>query len=163
MNPTPSERTGLIEMLDWYREAVRRKVVGLTDAESRRVVSPTGVTILGLVRHLTEVEHWWWRGIFTAETTAWRFCTDDDPDRDWHVNDDDTLSEAIAAYVHGAALGNSIAASADLDDLSAGPTSVFDGRHVNLRWIFLHLIEETARHAGHLDMLRELTDGAVGD
>lgn len=163
LNPTPSERQALAEMLDWYRDAVRRKLDGLTDADSMRVTTPSGVTLLGLLRHLVEVERWWWRGVFLATDPTFRWC-DEDPDRDWHVTKADTLSEALAAYDEETNHGRALLATAEsLDVLSAGTTGVFDGRRVNLRWIMVHLIEETARHAGHADILRESTDGATGD
>jgi uncharacterized damage-inducible protein DinB len=115
------------------------------------------LTIFTLLRHLVDVERGWFRD-FAGEGVEPRYCTEDDPDGDFHPGPDDTIDEALAAYRAEIAHADEILAAHELDE------AVPDGDHlVNLRWIMVHMIEETARHAGHADILRELTDGVVDD
>ena len=150
------ERDLLCGFLDWNRAVVPQKAEGLDREQATRVATPTGLTVLGLVTHLTVVEARWFRHHLLGE-----------PDDDWvlassfDVSDDLTVEAAVAAY--RAACDRSRQATADLplDTVSVVPHGIFGP--VTLRWIIVHMIDETARHLGHLDVLRELTDGQVGD
>jgi uncharacterized damage-inducible protein DinB len=134
-----------------------RKAEGLTTAQATARSTPTGLTIFTLVRHLVDVERGWFRD-FAGEGVEPLYCTEADPDGDFHPGPDDTLEDALAAYRAEIAHADEILAAHELDE------AVQDGDHlVNLRWIMVHMIEETARHAGHADVLRELTDGVVDD
>jgi hypothetical protein len=151
------ELTTLREMLDYYRVVMIRKAEGLTTAQATEQSTPSGLTLFTLIRHLTDVERGWFRDL-DDPTAPFLYCTDDDPDGDFHPGPDDTVEDALDAYRAEIARSNEIIAGHSLD------TEVPDqGGTVNLRWIMVHMIEETARHAGHADILRELTDGTVDD
>jgi uncharacterized damage-inducible protein DinB len=151
------ELTTLREMLDYYRVVMIRKAEGLTTAQASERSTPTGLTLLTLIRHLTDVERGWFRDFGDADA-PFLYCTDDDPDGDLHPGPDDTIEDALDAYRGEIVRSNELIAGRSLDEEI--PDS---GATVNLRWIMVHMIEETARHAGHADILRELTDGAVDD
>jgi uncharacterized damage-inducible protein DinB len=154
------ERPTLTSFLDFLRGSVTMKVAGLSDDDARRTPLPTGTTLLGIVRHLAGVEHWWFRRVFAAEVDH-DLYDDPDPDRDWHIDPGDTMAEALAAYDAQCARAREITAAApSLDQLSAWAPS---RGAVSLRWILVHMIEETGRHAGHADILRELIDGVTGE
>jgi uncharacterized damage-inducible protein DinB len=154
----------LTEFLDWYRLTIEVKVDGLDDAQARVRIEPSDMTLLGIVRHLTEVERNWFRARFLGEEAPYYYCTDEDPDADFHPGPDDTLADAVARYREECERAREITnRAASLDELSAVGVRGYDGRHVSLRWILVHMIEETARHAGHCDLLRETIDGATGD
>jgi len=151
------ERTALLGFLRRQRELVAWKVGGASDAVLRSVATPSGLTAHGLVRHLTNVERSWLRQVFADESDLVFDWTDEDPDGELHVPEGVPMAELLAAYAVEAERCDEVITSAEsLDALSArGERS--------LRWILLHLVEETARHLGHLDLLREQADGAVGE
>lgn len=150
------ERTALIGYLQRQRELVAWKVRGADDAVLRTAASPTGMTLHGLVRHLENVERSWIRDDFAGQKGLSFDWTDEDPDGEWHVPTDIPMAQLLADYAAEAMLCDAVIAAASLDDVS-----VRGG--FNLRWILLHLIEETGRHLGHIDLLRENADGVVGE
>jgi uncharacterized damage-inducible protein DinB len=159
---TADERTMLGEFLDFYRATIELKVAGLTDEQARHVSGPGGTTPMGVVRHLAEVERGWFRLHFAGEQIGYQWSTDDDLDADFRVGPNDTLAVSLAAYAEECAVSRAITdAAPSLDQIAAHPTR--SGRQPSLRWILVHMVEETARHAGHLDILREQIDGALGD
>lgn len=141
----PGERDVLTGFLDYLRDAVAAKVEGLGEPEVRAPGVPSGTNVLGLVKHLTHVERYWLLG---HDVTDWPAT--------FHPGPDETVASVLAGYRQVVAEANAELAS--WDDLSEpGP------RNGKLRrWTLTHLIEETARHAGHADILRELIDGATG-
>ncbi|MGW6915905.1 DinB family protein [Kitasatospora sp. NPDC054939] len=149
------EPTTLLTFLDYLREAVVSKTVGLSDEEARRPGVASGTSLLWLVRHLTAVELNWF---------LWAYRGDDvEPwDDDALPTGDETVDAAVAAYREAIARANEvIAAAPDLD--RPGVRSLRpDGEAPSMRWLLVHMIEETGRHAGHADILREQLDGAVG-
>jgi uncharacterized damage-inducible protein DinB len=160
MGETPksgNERDSLEAFLDAQRDAVIRKASGLSDADAATRLLPSLTTVSGLVRHLADVERGWFRGDLDGQTDVPYRETPDDPEGDFRVSADDTLADIIADYKAACAESNRIAARFTLNDLCE------DGDGHSLRWIYLHMIEETARHAGHVDILRELHDGVVGE
>ena len=128
----------------------------MPDDVLRSVATPTGLTLHGLVRHLEHVERSWIRDTFAGEQGLPYAWTDDDPDGELHVPDTITMAQLLADYAAESKLCDEVIAGASLDD-----RAVHRGR--NLRWIVIHLIEETARHLGHLDLLRENADGSAGE
>ncbi|MFI2435158.1 DinB family protein [Streptomyces sp. NPDC018693] len=158
------ERTTLEGWLDFHRQTLARKCEGLTDAQLRTAsVEPSELTLMGLVRHMAEVERWWFRAILTDDAAAGPiYYTEDDPDGDFHVTDDDTWAEAHATWQAEIEAARRAAAGVALDDLSQR-RSRRTGEPYNLRWIYTHMIEEYARHNGHADLIRERIDGATGD
>jgi Protein of unknown function (DUF664) len=151
------ERTALIGFLQRQRDLVHWKVRGVPDEVLRAVATPTGLTVHGLVRHLEHVERSWVREVFNDEQDLPYAWTDADPDGEFHVPAEVSLELLLRDYAAESKLCDAvIAAVPSLDAVSAH-------RNVSMRWILLHLIEETSRHLGHLDLLREQADGQVGE
>lgn len=152
------ERTTMTRFLDYYRLAVVRKVEGLTDEQAR--TSPASITLAGLVSHLLYVERFWFTVVVDGDESAELPWDDDDPaadpDVDWKPSE--PLTDLVRMYEEECRRSNEILARHDLDRVVRGGPR--DGASV--RWILAHMVEETARHAGHADILRELLDGAVG-
>ena len=142
------EKETLLAFLRYLREAVIRKVADLPDDAARRPQVPSGTSPLGLLKHLTGAEAVWLEWAFLGREPF--------PELGMEVTDSDTVEGCVAAYRAAAARADAIYAS--LDDLDA--VSAREDR--TLRWILVHTVEETARHAGHLDILREMIDGSVG-
>lgn len=153
------ERTMLEAFLAYYRATLLHKCSGLTGEQlARREVPPSNLSLLGLVRHMAEVERAWFRRRFAGHDVGDVYCSDDDRDADF---DDLDPAHAEADYdrlVAECRLADVAAAGASLDD-----TFVHRDETYSLRQIYVHMIEEYARHVGHADLLRERIDGATGD
>ncbi|MBV8951003.1 MAG: DinB family protein [Actinobacteria bacterium] len=147
------ERTTLQALLQFQRESIVRKVEGLDDAAARLELVPTGTSLLWLIKHLTRAERLWVERRFAGRDVG---ITDD------RVSADDTVASAVTAYRATWAEMDAIVGDASLDDVSRDTSDSGDESPVNLRWILGHLLEETARHAGHADILREQIDGDTG-
>lgn len=157
-----TEHRILHDFLDYYRAVFVRKVEGLDESQVRVRVGPSTMDLLGLVRHMADVERWWFRGTFTAEVASGHYESEDDPDLDWHHTPDDTLADALEHWHAEVTRAREIVAS--VDDLGVVGALVSERRgEVSLRWIMVHMIEEYARHCGHADLLREAVDGVTGD
>lgn len=148
------ERDALLAYLQRQRELVLWKVEGLDDELARTVRTPSGATVAGLVRHLENVERGWWRRHFAGEDVALDWDGAEDGD-DMPVPAE-SLAAVCASYRAETARCDEVIAGAHLDQVGAM-------RDHTLRWVLLHLVEETARHLGHLDLLAELADGRVGE
>jgi uncharacterized damage-inducible protein DinB len=155
------ERTQLEAWLDYHRDTLLLKCAGLTDDQLRtRSVEPSTLSLLGLVRHMAEVERYWFRRQFAgADLGPLYWYTGDDPDHDFNGVPTADVAADFAAYQEEVLAARSTAAGRSLDDqfVSRG------GVTIDLRWIYLHMIEEYARHNGHADLLRERIDGTTGD
>jgi uncharacterized damage-inducible protein DinB len=156
--PVPRDDTGELDtalaFLRFARESALRKTEGLDDEQLRRVLVPTGTTLLGLVRHLTDGERFWFGHHLTGVGA--------EPDWDAGMQAAaDASTEAVLAGYRAAAADSdaAIAAAGSMDALSVGTV---DGARTTLRWVLAHMTSETARHAGHADILRELVDGTTG-
>ncbi|HVU71726.1 MAG TPA: DinB family protein [Mycobacteriales bacterium] len=156
------ERPILEGMLEWYRHELVRKIDGITEEQARARLVPSATTLGGLIKHMRWVELNWFERVLAGRPedsfppAPW---SDDNPDGDMVLTDDETLASLFEQYWAQIATSRDIAAAMELDDT---------GTHrrvgeVSLRWVYVHLIEELARHAGHADILREQTDGFVGD
>jgi uncharacterized damage-inducible protein DinB len=156
------ERTILTTMLDYARDTVHAKCAGLADAGARRVFLPGSplTTISGLVSHLRWVEYSWLEVTLLGREDQ-SPITDDDPDAEMRIALEIPLGQLLAEYRASCARHRELVAGLGLDTLSRGELGWRD-EPVTLRWILFHLIEETARHNGHLDILRELADGVIG-
>ncbi|MEU7642794.1 MULTISPECIES: DinB family protein [unclassified Streptomyces] len=152
------ERAMLQGWLDFHRDTLLTKCAGLTGEQLARAgTPPSALTLLGLVRHMADVERVWFRERFAGEAVEALYWTDAAPDADF-----DDLDPARAEAEH-AALGAEIAAcDAVVADRSLDETFTINGRTLNLRWVYVHMIEEYARHNGHADLLREALDGETG-
>lgn len=159
---TADERQLLDNMLDWYREAVLRKVAGVDPRVARTTPLRSGTTIAGLVKHLALVEDSWFHDRFAGrpEPEPWASAPwHDDMDWDFHSADHDEFADVVELYRAACERSRSATAEHDLDD----PAAAAGSRPFNLRFAYVHLIEETARHLGHLDILREYLDGSTGE
>jgi len=156
------EARTLREFLDYQRIVMIRKVSGLSDQDARKTLTPSGLSVLGLIKHLVDVERWWFRITFAGEEGVTLFSSEADPDADFRIEDDETIAGIVAAYRAEIDTANAISSAAPLEQLAVLPNRRL-GSHVSLRWIMAHMIEETARHAGHADLMRESLDGATGD
>ncbi len=138
---------------------------GLTDEQARRAPLPGSplTNISSLVSHLRWVEYYWIRVVLLGEPSRspTNAADADDPDPEMRVGLDIPLARLLAEYRASCRQLDDLVAPLDLDTPSRGPLSWRDDP-VTLRWILFHLIEETARHNGHLDILREMADGATG-
>ncbi|MFJ7069532.1 DinB family protein [Streptomyces sp. NPDC101115] len=164
---TPSswdERTQLTTFLDYARATAIAKCEGVSAEDARKAPLPNSplMTLCGLISHLRWVEHWWLDVVFLDGELQGPLAeaTDDDPDPEMRTAVDIPLPRLIAEYEEQSARFRRLVADHDLDTKAKRP--VRDGLEVDLRWILLHLIEETARHNGHLDVVRELLDGRTG-
>lgn len=155
---TAGEKDILHASLDRHRDAVLWKLDGLDDEQLRRPMTPTGTTLLGLVKHLASVEYGWFVETFGREGEPLWF--DPYKDEDMSVSPDETTEQIVAFYGRARAAADRTITELPLD--AAGRPAWRD-HTVSLRWTLVHMIEETARHAGHMDILRELIDGATGD
>jgi uncharacterized damage-inducible protein DinB len=154
------ERAMLESWLEYHRATLAWKCEGLDDAQLReRAVPPSPLSLLGLVRHMADVERSWFRRVLGGEDVAGIYWTDDDPDGDFDNVDAADVQEAFATWQAECEHARRNAAAADSLDV----TGQRRGEAVTLRWILVHMIEEYARHNGHADFLRERIDGAVGD
>jgi hypothetical protein len=152
-----TERAMLESMLDFYRATVVNKVAGLTDAQAfTAAVAPSTLTPATVVKHLAGTERFWFSIDFADLDVTWPW-PDDDLHGNFQVDPDDSLAAIVADYVEECASSRRAIEDADLDDAAHG-----EGMDFTLRFAMLHMIEETARHCGHLDLLREATDGVVG-
>jgi hypothetical protein len=155
---TGSEREVLEAFLDFHRGVVVRKLSGVSGADARRRLVPSQTTLIGIVRHLAGVESDWFERRLGGADVPRRTGTGNAPDESWSVGEDKTIEDVIAEYHESCDRSREVAARFALEDSVPHPRL---GR-VSLRWIYVHMIEETARHAGHADILREQVDGASG-
>jgi hypothetical protein len=159
----------LVAFLDYYRATLLMKAEGLSDEQARTPsVPPSDLNIMGLVRHMTEVErNWFQRWFIEADAPYIHAVGDDDPDddRDMHPGPHDTLADAIAVFQREVEISRRITSGATPQTPAAhvGESGHWVGFNPSLRWILIHMIEEYARHCGHADLLRERIDGSVGD
>ena len=155
---TGSERPVLEAFLDFHRQALVSKVDGISENEARHRRVPSKTTLAGLIKHIIGVERGWFQ-----EVLAGRKPEDIGPnvgggDESWGVAENETVSSLVTEYEQTCELSRQAAARFALDDAVPEP----DAGQVSLRWIYVHMIEETARHVGHADILREQTDGTAG-
>ena len=155
---TGGEKESLQASLNRHRDAVVWKLQGLDDTELRRAMLPSGNTLLGLVKHLATWEYIWICRTFGHPTEQLPIDEGDDY-ADVRIDPGDSTAGILAFYSRSRAAADQVIGGIDLDE--AG-TTMF-GDTVSLRWAVIHILEDTARHAGHIDIMRELIDGMVGD
>ncbi len=158
---TGDERGILADVLAAQRATLELKCAGVEGDLARRSVEPSTLSLLGLVRHLADVERRWFRRVLAGQDVPLLFSTDAEPDRDFDgaVPDPAVVAEAWRAWRAEVAFAEAFVAAAPDLDITAD-----DGWRgaVSLRWVLIHMIEEYARHNGHADLLRERIDGAIG-
>lgn len=155
------ERTLLLGWLDWHRATVHVKCAGLAEDDAWRTPLPSSplTSAAGLVSHLTAVESHWFERILAGLDVPLHW-TAADPHLDWRRTPGATLAGNLDRYRRQCAVSRSLLDGVDLGGVCAGRRH---GASVSVRWVLLHMIEETARHNGHLDAVRELVDGIVGE
>ena len=142
--------------LDLYRDIVTRKLTGLSDQQIRQRHVPSQTTLGGLAKHLAAVEREWFQVVLAQR--AEEEVGAPPQDGGWTLGSDDTAESLLAGYERACEASRRAASGFSLDDCV--PHARLG--QVSLRWIYVHMIEESARHAGHADILREQTDGATG-
>jgi hypothetical protein len=154
------EREMLTSWLDYHRATLAWKCEGLTDAQLReRAVPPSTLSLLGLVRHMAEVERSWFRRVLSGEDVPPLYYSDANPDGDFDDVDEADVAEDFATWRAECGQATELLAAAPSLDITCERRDV----RFSLRWILTHMIEEYARHNGHADLLRQRIDGAVGD
>ena len=161
-NVGTDERSVLLDYLRRYRLTMQMKCADLDGEQlARRSVPPSTMSLLGIVRHLSEVERSWFRRVMAGQDVAKLYCTTEFPEQDWlgARNDDAVIGQAWDDWRDEVAFAEDyVARTPDLNTI--GHTR--DGQPVPLRDILIHMIEEYARHCGHADLLRECIDGRTG-
>nr|WP_239317064.1 DinB family protein [Planobispora longispora] len=147
--------------LDWHRETLAVKCADLTEEQLRlRPVPPSTLSLLGLVRHLAEVERYWFRNVLAGEGAPPLYYTEQDPDGDFDNVDTASADEAFTTWRAEIDRARELAGGLPLETVGKVQRR---GEDVSLRWILVHMIEEYARHNGHADILREQIDGVTGE
>ncbi|MEV7172731.1 DinB family protein [Streptomyces sp. NPDC093224] len=158
---TADERTQLLGWLDMQRSIIHWKCEGLSEEDAHRSVLPSSplMTAAGLVQHMRWVEHCWFEVILLDRPSDTNPQFGGEEDADMRA-DGIPLGRLLKEYDRQCAVSNEIVASLSLDD--TGRNKDFRDGAASVRWMLLHMIEETARHVGHLDTIRELLDGRKG-
>jgi len=158
------EKPQLEKWLDYFRQTLLVKGDGLSVEQLRtRPLASSKLSLLGLLRHVALVEIYWFQYTFAGldERSPYEDLDREDPDTELARVEDHSLEEVLAIYEGAVARSKEIGAAHELDELARRTWP--DGRVVDLRWVYVHMIEEYARHCGHADFLREMIDGVVGD
>lgn len=155
-----TEKDVLLSFADFLRETILFKLEGLDDDQLRQPHDPSGLTLLGMTKHLAYVERYWFQKVFLGNPVddVW---TPDDPDADWRIEADDTTAAIVDLYRQQIALSNRIVREHDLEEPARNAAP--DMKGTQLRYILVHMIEETGRHCGHADLIREAIDGQTGE
>ncbi|MFF8553864.1 DinB family protein [Streptomyces sp. NPDC015501] len=149
------EKSTLVAFLNYVREAVAGKAQGLDDRQGRTPGVPSGTSVFGLVKHLTAAELYWF---------AWAFEGADveHPDFSMDLSEGDSADSLLAAYRSATERSNEIIERCGDLSRPCARAAGTAGAVRSMRWVLVHMIEETARHAGHADILREQADGSTG-
>jgi hypothetical protein len=152
------EREMLRDWLDWHRATLLRKCAGLDASQlARRAVPPSNLSLLGLVRHMSDTELGWVRQTFRGEQVPDHYYRPDAPFADFEEADPAGAETDFECY-----WAECRAVDAALDGVSLDDTFTFQEKTISVRWMWQHLVEEYARHNGHADLLREAIDGSAG-
>lgn len=154
---TADERQTLTSFLDFYRSVMVRKVEGLDHDGLRMSPVDSGTSLGGLIKHLADVERTWFQERWADRPVE--ALWGDDWEDNFRVENEDSADSLIEVYRQECDASREIVATSALDDI----VERHHGRVISLRWVLVHMIEETARHAGHADLIREMVDGSVGD
>ncbi|NED93824.1 DinB family protein [Phytoactinopolyspora alkaliphila] len=154
------DKSELEAFLDFHRATVHHKVAGLSEDQARRRFVPSLTTAAGIVKHLTCVEHYWFRTVLAGTASLPQPWTREDEDADFVLAPEETVAALLAGYAEECERSRAVVARMELADRAV--TARRDGRPT-LRWVLTHMIEESCRHNGHLDIIRELIDGSTGE
>jgi len=155
-----SEREGLSEFLDMQREALIERLQSLSDSEARGTPTASALSLLSIVKHSAIWERRWFQVIVAGRSFEgeWPNTNDDEIDQTFQLTNEDSIQSVVNFYREQIVASQEILKNMELDAACAWPKL----SHRNLRWVALHMIEETARHAGHADIIRESLDGSRG-
>ena len=153
-----SEKDVLAGFLDHYRQTMLDICEGLPEEQLRRPLVPSGTSLLALVKHLAYTERGWFQEVVANEPFEYPFDTDD-PNAEFRIAQHESAAEVFEAYRAACARSRQALEAASLDDLVHEPGRGLD---YSVRWVATHMLEETARHAGHADIMREQLDGKTG-
>jgi uncharacterized damage-inducible protein DinB len=155
------ERTLLQGFLDYHRGTLLWKVSGLTGEQLvQRTVDPSSMSLIGLVRHLSEVEKYWFHRALAGHDSPPKHWTAEHPDGDFDLADPAQAEQDVEDFRDLVKTSDTLAAGYSLDDTFIRPG--YDGPY-SVRYLYIHMIEEYARHNGHADLLRERVDGSTGE
>jgi uncharacterized damage-inducible protein DinB len=158
------ERQATEALLDYFRETLLWKCAGLTAEQLKeRSVPPSSMSLLGLVRHMADVERVWFRRRIAGEDIGPIYWSDASPDGDFDDLDPATAEADFATYAAEVEVARAVLAARDYDDTFVAQHSDGSEETIDIRTLVLHMIEEYARHNGHADLLREAIDGSVGE
>jgi Protein of unknown function (DUF664) len=150
------ERSSLESWLEYHRATLLVKCAGLTPEQLvARSCPPSPLSLLGLVRHMTEVESWF--HVFDGQPEGQFYCSDDNPDADFEDVDPRRADQDLALYQASVERSRAAVTGRGLDEHIPEPS-----KPTSLRWVYQHMIEEYARHNGHADLIRERIDGVTG-
>ena len=155
-----SERDMLEAHLEGNRATAVAKVAGLSWELATRRLGSSATSAAGIIRHLTDVERWWFRRHLDGQDNVPFTWSDSEPDLEFEFTATDSLEAIVSEYERACAESREVAARYQLDDQMLRPEE--SGNRPSLRWILVHMHDETARHNGHLDIYRELLDGRTG-
>jgi uncharacterized damage-inducible protein DinB len=159
---TTAERQALQQWLDFHRQTLMQKCAGLSAEQLKeRAVPPSRLSLLGLVRHMTDVERWWFRIHGADQEMGFRHYREEKPDTDFEDLESADAAADLQAFREETAAADTVMADKGLDD-EVRSHGHHPERKRNVRWLYLHMIEEYARHNGHADLLREQIDGSTG-
>ena len=155
-----SERAGLRMFLDWQREALIKKVDGISDVQARMRPTASALSLLSIVKHSATWERRWFQVIVAGRSCPgeWPEVEDADDEATFRLDETDSIETVVAEYREQIAAANQVLSTSDLE----GPCAFAPMSDRSVRWVAMHLIEETARHAGHADIIRETLDGVTG-
>jgi len=154
------EQQMLEAWLDFHRQTLLSKCSGLTAEQlCQRTAPPSTLSLLGLVRHMAEVERGWFRRGVAGEEIDFLYCSDADPDGEFDRVDAAHAEQDLATYRQEIELARQAAGGQDLDETFFRQSR---NQTISVRWVYVHMVEEYARHNGHADLLRERIDGATG-
>lgn len=154
------EREMLDGWLEFHRSTLLHKCAGLTSGQLRqRAAAPSSLSLLGLVRHMAEVERSWFRRRVAGQDLEFLYCTEENPDGDFDDVDDADAQADFATYARELDLARGVVRGRPLEETFVNPRRKVE---MSLRWVYTHMIEEYARHNGHADLLRERIDGVTG-
>lgn len=162
--PEPPMAAPPVEMvsafLDFLRATLLWKIEGVSDDGLRRPMTPSGMSLLGMLKHSAFVERSWFQKVFAGEEVAFPW-TKEDPDADWRIEAGETTAEIVALYRAEVERSREIVAGKAWEARAARPPR--PGEAQTLGWILTHMVEEVARHGGHADVMREAIDGQTGE
>ena len=153
---TPEMET-LARYLDTYRDIIVFKAEGVDREAATKPMVPSGTSLLGIVKHMAYVERWWFQSIVGQRDVEYPW-SDEDPDADWQIEENESVEDIIEFYRRECAKSRMI-----VEEIRSPDATFPQGDdEISIRRVLIHMVEETARHAGHADILRELIDGSTG-